>query len=160
MHGKKEGISPQSMIAPMTIEDVEQVMEIGFQTPEFQTGTGAPQFYSKEALERMLNSKDCILLTARVDGKLAGFVLTTIMPASRDAYIHSVVVSKAFRRQGIASQLLEETLTNLEKRVEDCNRVYCDVRTDNKISERLFRQHGFTIGETFHYSELMLPRSR
>ena len=160
MPGEKESVSPPSKILPMIMKDVEKVMEIGFNTPEFETGTGAPQFYSREALERMVKSEDCIMLTARVEGELAGFIMTTIMPASRDAYIHTIVVKRSLRKQGIASQLLEEALTRIEKRPEDCNHVYCDIRTDNEISERFFRKHGFTIGETFHYADLMFPRSK
>ncbi|MCH7951498.1 GNAT family N-acetyltransferase [Patescibacteria group bacterium] len=158
MKQKEEPIT--AVISPMSLSDITKVREVGLKVPEFAVGTETPSFYSEEAMRKMVESNDCITLVARVEGDIVGFMLTSILPAARDAYIHAVAVTETYRRQGIAGQLIDETLTQLEARPEDCNHVFGDIQIENEASLKLFEKHGFQIGKQFNYIDTMLPRNK
>lgn len=144
----------------MTDEDIDYVRKIGLQIKEFDVGTETPSFYSQSALTRMVEDKSCICLVAKVKGLLAGFILTSILSAARDAYIHTIMVLPKYRKQGIAGQLLQETLKRLEDRPDDCNHVFGDIQEENEASLNLFKRNYFQVGQKFRYIDLMLPRKK
>ena len=57
---EKENLSPPSAVSSMIEEDLDWVREISLQVAEFDVGTETPSFYSREALERMVASQDCV----------------------------------------------------------------------------------------------------
>ncbi len=153
---KQREIPQAPIVTRMQDEDLDAVIEFGLSTPELQTGTGSPQFYSKETLSRWINSPNGILLIAKVDGQFAGFSITAYNPDSRDGYIHCITTVDTHRGTGLGRRLLEQTLSQLEH--VGCNHVYCLVRTNNKKTQSFFKKNGFEIGKAFHYVERMLPR--
>ncbi|OGD92834.1 hypothetical protein A2697_05145 [Candidatus Curtissbacteria bacterium RIFCSPHIGHO2_01_FULL_41_44] len=158
MAEEKEGVKRLVEIRKMTEADLNKVIELGSSSDEMQTGTESPQFYGRETLSKWVQSSNGILLTAESDGEFAGFILTAYNPDSKDAYIHTIAAVDKFRGKGVGDQLLERTLAELEK--TECNHVYCLIKPDNEPARKLFQKHGFSLGELFHYSDRMLPRSK
>lgn len=134
---------------------LDSVIELGLSIPELQTGTSAPQFYSKETLNKWVKSINGILLTALVEDTFAGFSITAYNPDSRDGYIHFIAIKDNYRRIGVASKLLAYTLSELEKL--GCNHVYGLVQINNESTKKFMRNHGFEIGEAFNYAQRALP---
>ena len=143
-------------VSRMSETDLDEVIAMGLSTPEIQTGTESPQFYFKDTLQRWIQSPNGILLVARVEGRLAGFRIADYNPDSRDGHLHVTVVNEEYRRRGVGGQLLDATLTELEKL--GCNHVYCEVEEDNEATLQFFRKHGFEVGKKFFRVERGLPR--
>ncbi len=136
---------------------VDEVYELGISSPQLQTGTEAPQMYSKEALLRAIKDPDHIMLVAVDKDKLVGFSITGIDKALRDAEIHEFVVRAEYRRTGIGNQLLEETLRTLEETTE-VNHVVSHVQIDNSTMKEFLQKRNFQRGGDFTWMEVMLPR--
>ncbi|MBI5355981.1 hypothetical protein HZB78_00005 [Candidatus Collierbacteria bacterium] len=86
--------TPSAAIISMKDEDTDSVRKIGLQAKEFDVGTETPSLYSRMALTRMTKDKNCICLVVKVKGLIAGFILTSILPAARDTYIHTTRLSQ------------------------------------------------------------------
>lgn len=148
-------------INQITLSDLDQVIPMGFKTPEFQTGTDAAQFYSRETLGRWIRDENGVTLVARVGDNFAGFILGYYMPGPNDGYLNCLVVNENYRNKGVGSKLLDEALTEFEKKGGGrCNHVFGVVKPDNEPTLKLLQKHGFQIGETFRYVETMLPPIR
>lgn len=145
-------------IVSMANKDIDSVRSIGLQVKEFDVGTETPSFYTQSALIRMAKDRSCICLVAKVKGLLVGFILTSILAAARDAYIHTIMVLPKYRKQGIAGQLLQETLKRLKEKTDDCNHVFGDIQEENEASLNLFKRNNFQVGRKFRYIDLMLPK--
>ena len=140
----------------MNSEHLDEVIQLGLNTPEFHTGTTVPQFYSKLTLEKWVQSPHGVLLVAFIEDNFAGFSLTAYNPDSRDGYIHCVALKKEYQWKKLGSQMLEYTLAELEKM--GCNHVFGLVQTNNQETLKFMRKHGFEVGEPFHYVQRTLPR--
>lgn len=94
---------------------------------------------SLSALEKMLCDKDNILLVARCDGENAGYIgAYTVL---RESDIVTVAVSPAFRRRGIARELL----LALSERLSDVSdAIFLEVRESNTAARALYSSLGFT----------------
>jgi len=143
-------------ISRMEEADLDEVISLGLSTAEIQTGTNSPQFYYRDTLQRWIQNPNGILLVAKAEGKLAGFRIADYNPDSRDGHLHVTVVKEEYRRQGVGGQLLDATLTELEKL--GCNHVYCEVEEDNEATLAFFQKHGFDVGKKFFRVERSLPR--
>ena len=64
-------------ICTMTDSDIDEVICIGETTPEFRTGTEAPQFYSKTTLRGWISEPSGISLVAKVEDQVVGFILNS-----------------------------------------------------------------------------------
>ena len=143
-------------VRKMEAKDLGEVITLGLSTSEIQTGTASPQFYFRETLERWIKSPNGILLVAKDRGRIAGFRIASYNPDSRDGHLHVTVVREEYRRSGIGSKLLDETLTRLEEL--GANHVYCEIQEDNEVTLEFFRKHGFEIGSKFFRVERNLLR--
>jgi len=160
MSEEREKVSTNTDIGPLKEEDITTLRSIGLNIPEFSVGTETPSFYSEEALRRMSQSPDCIVLVAKVKDEIAGFILTSLLVPARDAYIHTVAVTEKYRKQGLAGELLERTLSEIKSRQPEVNHVFTDIQTENGPSLSLFKKYGFEIGREFHYVDMMLPEEK
>ena len=149
-------VRPQFAIVPLGKNDIHQLRQIGLNIPEFATGTESPSFFSEEALRRMSVSPECVTLVAKVGDEIAGFALTSLLAASRDALIHTVAITEQFRGQGLAVELLTKTLDEIKVKQPETNHVFADVQIENEASVNLFKKLGFKIGRKFYYVDMML----
>ncbi len=139
----------------LTEEDIPSVIQLGESTPEFQTGTDAPSFYSATTLSRWIAAEGGVTLGAKDGSVLAGFLLGQAMMGSRDAYINTTVVTTPYRRHGIASELNRLALEQFAEL--GCNHVFSVVNTTDEPMLKLKERLGFQVSpETFRYVEMMI----
>lgn len=141
--------------------DLDWVIKLGNETPEFKTGTDAAQFYSHESLGRWVDDPNGVTLVVEVGGKLAGFLLGYYMAGPNDGYINCLVVDQEFRRRGLGWLLQDSALTEFEDKGPEghkCDHVFCVVSEADEPMLSLTRKVGFEVGGKFHYVETMLPR--
>ncbi len=78
-------------------------------------------------------------LVAEVDGVIVGYIALTY--CMDEAEINIIAVSDAFRRKGIATNLLEETYKALKKLKVKV--VFLEVRRSNEQAQSLYEKQGF-----------------
>ena len=152
---QKEKVQQTTIISSLEESDIPQLRTIGLGIPKFTTRTDTPSFYSEEALSRMAQSPECVALVAKVGDEIAGFALTSLLTAARDAYIHTVAVTEKFRGQGLAVDLLRRTLNEIRVKQPEINHVFTDIQVENEPSISLFKKLGFDVGRKFYYVDTM-----
>lgn len=94
-----------------------------------------------------LASSSCYSRVARQNGQVIGYLIGYITDS--EVHIANVAVSPAFRRQGVAKQLLLDVLGNTRL---GCNHAILDVRESNQPAIELYHGLGFrTIGRRPRY---------
>lgn len=112
-------------------QDIDQISEIEkrcFSDP-----------WSRESFEEVLTSPSFLCLVVLLDGKIAGYVVIII--AADECEIVNVATDISFRRQGIASKLLESVFA-----LSKTNKVrayYLEVRESNATAKGLYSKYGF-----------------
>ncbi|MCQ2507005.1 MAG: ribosomal protein S18-alanine N-acetyltransferase [Lachnospiraceae bacterium] len=112
-------------------QDIDQISEIEkrcFSDP-----------WSRESFEEVLTSPSFLCLVVLLDGKIAGYVVIII--AADECEIVNVATDISFRRQGIASKLLESVFA-----LSKTNKVrayYLEVRESNVTAKGLYSKYGF-----------------
>jgi ribosomal protein S18 acetylase RimI-like enzyme len=96
--------------------------------------------YGPAELAEIVTTEPLAVLTADVDGRLAGFCISRYDDGL--LWLAWFGVDEPFRRCGVGAALvgaLENTLA--ERRA---HKIWCDTRTDNVASQRLLTRFGFT----------------
>lgn len=81
-------------------------------------------------------------IVAVCDGKVVGYSISA-MERRGKGHILSIAVSPDFRRRGIGTALLAETIRRLRRRGAD--RIVLEVRTSNEAAIGLYEKAGFKI---------------
>ncbi|WP_282711458.1 GNAT family N-acetyltransferase [Lancefieldella sp. Marseille-Q7238] len=102
---------------------------------------------SRKGIERFLLRNPTTVFVAEETGVLKGVVLAG--HDGRRGYIYHMAVAKAYRRQGIAAELLEHTLKALEK--EGIYKVALLVFNRNEVGNAFWEKQGFTVREDITY---------
>ena len=141
-------------ILPLATEDLEAVMEISKNTPEFNIGSEAPQFYGLKSLATWVDDPKSVSFVAKDGDKVVGFLLGQVI-LGRDGMINMSVVDKTYRGQGIATQLQKLAETKFAEK--GCNRIWSTVETDNEPMLKLKKKLGFSWGrQTFKIIDKMI----
>ena len=82
----------QIEVQKLSKEDIPEVVSLGLSTQELHMQDETPIYYTKEDLERFIQSSNDIALVAKVDGNFAGYRLATFNPYLREAYLIDTVV--------------------------------------------------------------------
>ncbi len=137
----------------VTIEDfctekhLAYIMQAGQNTQEFATGDKII-FWSEEALQNWATEKDGSMLVAiNQKMEIVGFLLA-IFDEGRTATLENIQVREDFRKQGIASKLLNEFENRATRVGIKTLRSFC--HTTNTAMSNLLTQH--------HYSEGILTQ--
>lgn len=107
--------------------------------------------------DRLRKDKHSFLI-AKIDGEYAGFVSVEERSArpvfERDMYghIHELFVAKGFRRQGIASELLDAVEELCREKDYDMIRLSVNVRNDS--AQELYRENRFYAERTMMVKDL------
>ena len=112
-------------------EDINCILELF--SSDFEDG------WNKNQLSSSFDSGLFLCLGAFEQDKLVGVICATKSFESAD--IESVVVKKEFRNKGIASLLLKELFTLLEK--ENITKILLEVRESNISAISLYKKHNF-----------------
>jgi ribosomal protein S18 acetylase RimI-like enzyme len=98
-------------------------------------------------LRSKLASPDDVIFVAEQDGTIAGYVYVALEPLSWKelrgpaGFIHDLAVEDAFRRSGIATQLMEAAIRWLRER--NAPRVLLGTAAQNSVAQALFHRLGF-----------------
>ncbi|MBS3167992.1 GNAT family N-acetyltransferase [Candidatus Woesearchaeota archaeon] len=104
-------------------------------------------YFSKGKFLNMLNRNKGLCFVAEDNGKIIGSAFATHDGAFR-GYIQKVAVIEDYRRQGIASKLIEKIIQKLEE--IEIPLIFCHAEKTNKASLELFKSLGFEIRDS-HY---------
>lgn len=127
-------------IRKLATSDVPAVFAILQESPEAAA-------WSQESIQQMASS-DPAAWVAELNGVVAGFLSGRI--AADEFEILNMAVSRAYRRNGIGSKLLESALEF--SRLVGSTRAILEVRASNKSAIGLYARHQFTeCGRRTHY---------
>jgi [ribosomal protein S18]-alanine N-acetyltransferase len=126
-------------IRPAAIQDVPMIVTL-------ERSVAKAAHWSAEQYEKRLK-EDCLLL-AESNSQLVGFICARVSPGEWE--IENVVVANEFRRQGIASALLN-ALFESAKRADNPS-FHLEVRESNLPARQLYTKHGFReVGKRPNY---------
>ncbi len=118
-------------IREMTLEDIEQVYNLEnsiFSIP-----------WSKDSFESSVKNKNTLFIVAEEEGEILGYLGMYIF--SEEADISNVAVSKQYRRQHIAKQMMDDIL--LKAQAAGVKHVTLEVRETNVAAIKLYENMGF-----------------
>lgn len=132
----------------MTVEDIGAVRRLGGQFSEL-LASDKDEFWDAETLRGWVAAGQDIMLVAESGGRVAGFHLTQLHLPSRSGYLSDIAVDPDFRHQGIATQLLNETLARMKQR--GITYVYGLTKVNNEKIHTVLNQNGFYQGDAFYW---------
>jgi ribosomal-protein-alanine N-acetyltransferase len=123
------------MITEMTLGDLDDVLDIeqrSFPTP-----------WSKDLFLKELHSKlsKIFIATSNLSGKPRVLGYISLWFIGDEVQVLNLACHPDFRRRGVASTLLEHSLSFYQKR--GAKRVFLDVRRSNHEARSLYRRYGF-----------------
>ena len=124
-------------IRPMRIEDYDSVMALWRKTD----GIVLSDTDEREPMQRFLSRNPGLSLVAYCKDELAGAVLCS--HDGRRGYIHHLATRKQFRRRGIGSALVQESLSRLGRdRIRKCN---IFILPENREGVAFWQHNGFRL---------------
>lgn len=138
------------MIREMGHEDVSQVHALGVEAEGFHTSEQEAEespFRPVDCLHDWVDADDLTIVDV-VDGEVRGFLLSMHHEPTDQLTVNNVYVREGYRRQGIASRLLEECLDRTDPRY-----VVAHTKPGNIATRELFASHGFREGDEFLWME-------
>ena len=104
--------------------------------------------FTKQQLTYLLTDYNTIRLAAFTNGEIAGFIIANIDIERKELFGHiiTVDVTPAYRRQGIAQKLLQETEAIFKDHgIKECR---LEVREDNAAALNLYQKLGYQKTDT------------
>lgn len=139
-------------IRPVKIEDYDGIFALWNSTEQSKRALN-PVDDSREGIEKYLkrNPTTCFLAEVQ-DGtgdapEVVGVILTG--HDGRRALIHHMCVHPSFRREGIASQLVQKAEEALRK--EGINKIIGFVFKDNDVANSFWEKQGYTLRTNLNY---------
>lgn len=123
-------------IEDASLKDLNEMFEI-----EKQCFTA--EAFSRQQISYLLTDYNTISLAAKIDGKIAGFVILQLDMQDDVVFGHIITLNVAleFRRMGVAQRLLLECENILKSRgVFECR---LEVRQDNYAAIELYKRLGY-----------------
>lgn len=118
-------------IRPMVTADIQDILVIeeeSFSSP-----------WSKNAFMSELKNQYAYYLVASIGDKLVAYIGAWLI--FEEAHITTLAVAKEYRRQGIATLILEELFKDV--RENQINKATLEVRVSNHKAKKLYLQEGF-----------------
>lgn len=136
-------------IRPVTIQDYDLIFALWNSTEQSRRALN-PVDDSREGIERYLkrNPTTCFLAyDDNDDGRIAGVILTG--HDGRRAIIHHMCVHPDYRRQGIASALVQKAEDALMK--EGITKIFGLVFKDNDAANAFWENQGYSLRTNLNY---------
>ena len=115
----------------MKEEDIDAILDI--------SSLSFSVCWSKDSYIQELTNPIARYLVAKIDNKVIGFVGTWIV--LDESHITNIAVHPNYRKQGIASKLLEKFLTYCQS--QGCVAYTLEVRSSNKAAKALYEKYNF-----------------
>ena len=119
-------------ISKMTADDIAQIQEI--------ENDSFPIPWEKETFTHELTNMLATYLVAKEDDKVVGFVGAWFV--MDECQITNIAIHKDYRKNGIATQLVNELLKECKK--HGTNYIMLEVRVNNIAAQKLYSKLGFT----------------
>ncbi len=130
-------------IRPMTADDLEEVTQLEklcFSDP-----------WQKQCFEEELEHQFAIPLVAKLDQRIVGY--TCLWHVEEQMEIANFAVSPEFRRKGIGRRLMEEVISEAQRR--GCTGLMLSVRETNLPAVTLYKRFGYVeVGRRKRYYRL------
>lgn len=141
-----------------TLKDLDQIHELGKNTPELTVSNSA-EFSSKEELQNGITSQSGVFLIAKQDSKIIGFIYANTndfeMPSNATACIVYLVVKPEFRQQKIGQTLYDECEKLLK--AKNIKTIYCWASLDgNGEIINFMQKNGFESGHKYVWMDKAL----
>lgn len=107
-------------------------------------------FWPKETLENCINKDDILFYVVEIESKIIGFSIVNLNKSLRKAEIENIYVLPEYRKNKIATSILDEILQELKVRKYD--NVNC--LADETIE--FYKRYGFTKGKGFAWMDIAL----
>ena len=127
----------QPTIRPMHISDYDALIQLMQATP----GISLRDADSREATERYLARNPDLSFIAEQDWQLIGCVMCG--HDGRRGYLQHLIVLPEYRRQGIANQLVEHSLAQLE--LLGIYKTHIDVFRNNDLAQSYWESQGWQL---------------
>ena len=95
--------------------------------------------YSLDTISSMLSSDNAYTMIVEDDAKVIGYISFSI--AIDEAELIKIVVDNGYRRQGIAADLIKDSIDELKNR--GVKIIFLEVRVDNTPAKKLYEKTGF-----------------
>jgi ribosomal protein S18 acetylase RimI-like enzyme len=131
-------MSDPVLIRPFTMQDYEAVFGLWA-----TAGTGVtlrPSDQPGEVQKKLTRDPD-LFLVAEEDGRVVGVIIGAW--DGRRGWLHHLAVHPAYRRQGIATQLVHEVEQRLK--AKGCLKVNLLLFRDNEAARLLYERLGYTV---------------
>ena len=140
------------IIRPVTIEDYDGIFALWNSTEQSKRALN-PVDDSREGIECYLkrNPTTCFLALSKDGSGDASEIVGVILTGhdGRRAIIHHLCVHPAFRKEGIASSLVQKAEEALKK--EGINKIFGLVFKDNDIANSFWEKMGYTLRTNLNY---------
>jgi len=121
------------VIRPMVEGDIPEIM--GIERNSFSTPWSEISFLSE------VYKKNAFSNVALFEGNIIGYICVNYL--LHESHILNLAVDVRFRRRGIATILMNETLKELKKK--ECVFMYLEVRASNIAAQKFYELFGFTV---------------
>ena len=99
-----------------------------------------PDAWSEASLADTLKQKSTVIITAKKDRELIGYLIASLVP--EEGEILRIAVRKEFRRQGAAGHMILELENVCEE--TDVHKLMLEVRESNQDAISFYKEKGFT----------------
>jgi ribosomal protein S18 acetylase RimI-like enzyme len=137
------------MIRVATLKDIDELLRIE------QTCFNTDQL-SRRSFRYLLTKARAHTLVAEVKGTLCGYAMLLFSKKTASARLYSFAVDSQFRRQGIATKLLQAA-EDVAYNKYNCVSLHLETRRDNIAMQQLVNNCGYQKFGTFanYYEDLM-----
>lgn len=136
-------------IRKMTLDDYDSIYELWMSCK----GMGLNNLDdSKEGIERFIKRNPDTCFVAVIDDKIVGAIM--VGSDGRRGYIYHTAVNLQYRRQGIATHLVDTALQSLAQL--GINKVVLVVFDKNSDGNRFWEKNGFTVRNDLVYRNKVL----
>ena len=118
-------------IEKMKKEFIDQVYEIDKES--------VPIPWSKNSIEEEMNNMLAYFIVAKDDEKVVGFAMCWFI--MDECHIGNIAVTPSYRKQGVASLLLDELLSKCKE--HGTTYILLEVRASNIPAQNLYKKYGF-----------------
>ena len=136
-------------IHPMAENDLDEVIQIGLTTKQLQINDTEAMYYSKESLQRAIQSPNEVCLVVKIQDILAGFFIAHINEVFEEAYISDISLKEEFRGMGLGQLLFTKAREILSGRHIDWS--WALVQEENDNMHRFMAKQGYKKGKKFFF---------
>jgi ribosomal protein S18 acetylase RimI-like enzyme len=111
-----------------------------------------PIRFSRRYMREIISHRNSATWIAEESGRLAGFAIVDLTPETEStfAYVQTIEVAPAYRKQGIGAELLRRVEDSARAAAATVIRLHVDTQNDAAI--RLYRAYGYRrVGRQNHY---------